>query len=409
MRKKAGLLIPAAAVFMAAAFPMPSPAEEFVPGPGQVYDDATWARIQDNVLEYDEISMLIDTYNSTMKNMRETYQDSKDSYKSVDRIKESMMESSGTLLDNSQMLQDQAEQVKNMLGVSGSMASSYAGMVYSSELLNAQAEQMLLSVDSLTETTPDMMKLRIVETTRAGLISGAQSAVIGYEQLLLQKENLEESIALLEEVYASVQTQQNVGMATAEDVLTARQNLESAQAGLLTIDASTDKIRQSLCTMLGWPYDGNPEIRNVPSADLTRIEGMDPRNDLTAATDNNFTLRYNLLDYENKTDGSVEKQNLERTIENQKAQIASSLTNLYNDVIQKKNEYETAVTAYDLEKKKMDTAETKYGLGMIGRLEYLQQKNALLSKEISMKNADLALFQAMETYDWAVQGNLSLS
>lgn len=39
----------------------------------------------------------------------------------------------------------------------------------------------------------------------------------------------------------------------------------------------------------------------------------------------------------------------------------------------------------------------------------MQQQNALKTKEIAVKTGDLSLFQAMETYDWAVKGNLSLS
>lgn len=48
-------------------------------------------------------------------------------------------------------------------------------------------------------------------------------------------------------------------------------------------------------------------------------------------------------------------------------------------------------------------------VGTIGRLEYLQQKNSYAAKETAVKTADLALFQAMETYDQAVEGNLGVS
>ena len=82
-----------------------------------------------------------------------------------------------------------------------------------------------------------------------------------------------------------------MGLATENAVLTARQNLESAQAGRLAMDASEVKLRQSLCTLLGWEYNGNPEIRKVPEADLSRIGAMDPAADKQAAIDNNYTLK----------------------------------------------------------------------------------------------------------------------
>ena len=57
----------------------------------------------------------------------------------------------------------------------------------------------------------------------------------------------------------------------------------------------------------------------------------------------------------------------------------------------------------------MEAAERKLSVGSIGRLEYLQQENAYKTKEIAVRTAELNLFQAMETYDWALKGNLSLS
>ena len=70
--------------------------------------------------------------------------------------------------------------------------------------------------------------------------------------------------------------------------------------------------------MLGWKYDAVPEIRDVPAADLARIDGMNPEKDKQAAQDNNFTIRYNVLDLDNKDAGSVEYQNLQRTIKQEK-------------------------------------------------------------------------------------------
>lgn len=410
--RKIGKIVPAILAFSLAAAPVTALADEFVPQPGDRFDAETMARLQDNKLEYDEIEMLIDEYNPTLKNLRDTYQDTKNSYKNVTKLKEQIYQGSGSLIDQASELDSMASMLRDTLGYQNGLSpTAYADMMYSSELLNQKADQMLLSADSLTETTPEMIKLKAVDSPRASLISGAQSAMIGYHQLILQKESLEDSIGLLEAVYEStqLQAQASVGMATQSDVLKAKQGLEAAQAGMLTIDVSLDKIRQSLCTMMGWSYNAAPEVMEIPAVDLSRIETMNPETDLAAAVDNNFTLRYNLLDYEHKTDGSVEQKNLSRTIDNERSEIASTLNNLYNDVLQKRNEFETAVAAYELEQTKMQSAETKHSVGTIGKLEYRQQQNALKTKEIAMKNAELALFQSMETYDWAVKGNLTIS
>ena len=102
-------------------------------------------------------------------------------------------------------------------------------------------------------------------------------------------------------------------------------------------------------------------------------------------------------------------QNLYRTMAAEEAEISSSMVNLYNAVIQARNSYSTSQAAFELEQTRMDMAERKMSLGMIGKLEYLQQKMSYTAAEADVRTAELSLLQAMETYDWAVKGNLSLT
>lgn len=397
--------------------PVMAYAKEFVPEPGKPYDDETQKRLEDNVMEYEEISRLIDVYNTTLQNLRETYKDTKDSMSDIDDLKDQIEDGSDQLADYADQLQTTAETFKGMLGLESPMLpagmsvspSAYAEMVYSSVLLGQQSEQMLLSADQLTEMTPEMMRIQMIDTPRAALIAGAQSALIGYEQILLQKASLQSTLELLQAVYQSTERQAATGMATQNDVLSAKQNLDSVQAGLMTVEANEVKIRQTLCTMLGWAYNASPEIPEIPEVDPAKIEMMNLESDTQKALENNFTLKYNRLSKETLTNGSVEMQNLLRTIDAEEAEVKASMVNLYSSVTQAKNELSHTQTALTLEQSKMDLAERKMALGMIGKLEYMQQKNAFATAEVNVKTAELALLQAVETYDWAVQGNLTLS
>ena len=421
-RNLTGRVIPAALALALAAAPVTSFAKTkvveatgvadengFVSQPGNEYDDATMKKLADNVLEYDEIGKLVEVYSPTFKTLKETYSDKKDASKDVAKLKSQLSDKSASILDAADQMNGMTDQMKDLIGMLPTAPTTYAQLVYNSELLDYQAEQVLLMGDSLTQISPEQMHIKVIDANRAALEAGAQSAMIGYKQLKLNEESLESGLTLLAAVYQSTQNQAANGLATQSQVLSARQQLESTQATKLTLTANEQKLRQTLCTMLGWKYDAVPEIRDVPAADLARIDGMNPEKDKQAAQDNNFTIRYNVLDLDNKDAGSVEYQNLQRTIKQEKEEVSSSLVNLYNDVLQKRNELQTAKAAYELEKTKMETAERKWQLGTIGRLEYMQQQNALKTKEIAVKTGDLALFQAMETYDWAVKGNLKLS
>lgn len=45
---------------------------------------------------------------------------------------------------------------------------------------------------------------------------------------------------------------------------------------------------------------------------------------------------------------------------------------------------------------------------MLGRAEYLQEELKFTQKKTGFESADLELFQALETYKWAVKGIVSL-
>lgn len=79
------------------------------------------------------------------------------------------------------------------------------------------------------------------------------------------------------------------------------------------------------------------------------------------------------------------------------------MTNLYNDIQQKKIAWQLAQAELATEQQSMSATETKRGLGMVSDLEYLQAQSSFLGKQIAEKTANMALFQAVETYNWAVK------
>ena len=294
-RNLTGRVIPAALALALAAAPVTSFAKTkaveatgiadengFVSQPGNEYDDATMKKLADNVLEYDEIGKLVEVYSPTFKTLKETYSDKKDASKDVAKLKSQLSDKSASILDTADQMNGMADQMKDLIGMLPTAPTTYAQLVYSSELLDYQAEQVLLMGDSLTQISPEQMHIKVIDANRAALEAGAQSAMIGYKQLLLNEESLESGLTLLNAVYQSTQNQAANGLATQSQVLSARQQLESTQATKLTLAANEQKLRQTLCTMLGWKYDAVPEIRDVPAADLARIDGMNPEKDKQA-------------------------------------------------------------------------------------------------------------------------------
>ena len=93
------------------------------------------------------------------------------------------------------------------------------------------------------------------DQAEATLVSAAQTSMNSHQQLLLNRGTLEANLALVRATYNSVVVKAGEGMATQADVLSAQEQVKSLEAKLISLDASINKTRQSLCLMTGWAYD----------------------------------------------------------------------------------------------------------------------------------------------------------
>ncbi len=61
--------------------------------------------------------------------------------------------------------------------------TNYAQLYYSSELMDYQADAMHCRATAWNQVSPEQMHIKLVDSNRAALTAGAQSAMIGYKQL----------------------------------------------------------------------------------------------------------------------------------------------------------------------------------------------------------------------------------
>lgn len=338
-----------------------------------------WAKLKDNVMEYDELSGLIHEYNVTVqKNQLDINDKKKD-----DRI---------TSDDYAQKYRDAASDYRS--SISGDDPASDAQNAVNAATADEQADK---NVEDLTvyQLTYDQEE--------ANLVATAQSSMISYFQQKYELESAEDSLVLQQAVYQSTLAKQSAGMATQADVLTAQESIQNTQTSIEKLRGSIEETRQKLCIMLGWKYNDAPEIKDIPAVDMDRIASMNPETDKETALQNNYTLKINKRKLENAA-ADITKNTLKRTISSNEQNINTELVKSYQAVLQAKASYEQAAAEYDLESKNMDTAERKHQVGMMSQLDYQKQKNAYNTKSIAVKTAELTLFQAVQTYDNAVNG-----
>ncbi|WP_320932720.1 TolC family protein [Hungatella effluvii] len=344
-----------------------------------------WAKLRDNVMEYDELAGLIHEYNVTVQNNQRDYNEKKN--KTSDEI--------------AQDYRDAADAVRSSMSGDDSPQA-----IMQDSMAEAQALSLEQQADDNVEDS-EIFKMTY-DQTEATLVSNAQTNMISYHQkardLDLKKKNRE----LLAATYDSVVLKMNHGMATQMDVLTAQENLQNADAAILTAESDLENTRQKLCVMLGWRYDASPEIREIPAVDLNRIQSMDPAADKARALENNYTLRINKKKLANSSNNS-KKESLQMTIDDNIQRIGSSVDLAYKNVIQSQTAYQQAAVSLEVASKNMEAAERKMQIGTLSRLDYLNQQYAYLQAQVAMEDASMALFQAVESYDWNIDGLASAS
>ena len=344
-----------------------------------------WAKLRDNVMEYDELAGLIHEYNVTVQNNQRDYNEKKN--KTSDEI--------------AQDYRDAADAVRSSMSGDDSPQA-----IMQDSMAEAQALSLEQQADDNVEDS-EIFKMTY-DQTEATLVSNAQTNMISYHQkardLDLKKKNRE----LLAATYDSVVLKMNHGMATQMEVLTALENLQNADAAILTAESDLENTRQKLCVMLGWRYDASPEIREIPAVDLNRIQSMDPAADKAKALENNYTLRINKKKLANSSNNS-KKESLQMTIDDNIQRIGSSVDSAYKNVIQSQTAYQQAAVSLEVASKNMEAAERKMQIGTLSRLDYLTQQYAYLQAQAAMEDASMALFQAVESYDWNINGLASAS
>ena len=344
-----------------------------------------WAKLRDNVMEYDELAGLIHEYNVTVQNNQRDYNEKKN--KTSDEI--------------AQDYRDAADAVRSSMSGDDSPQA-----IMQDSMAEAQALSLEQQADDNVEDS-EIFKMTY-DQTEATLVSNAQTNMISYHQkardLDLKKKNRE----LLAATYDSVVLKMNHGMATQMEVLTAQENLQNADAAILTAESDLENTRQKLCVMLGWRYDASPEIREIPAVDLNRIQSMDPAADKAQALENNYTLRINKKKLANSSNNS-KKESLQMTIDDNIQRIGSSVDSAYKNVIQSQTAYQQAAVSLEVASKNMEAAERKMQIGTLSRLDYLTQQYAYLQAQVAMEDASMALFQAVESYDWNIDGLASAS
>lgn len=378
----------ALSVGIAGAMAAAAPSMAFAASPEFARSAEEWAKLRDDVIEYDELAALVHEYNATVQKNIIDYNEFRKEYGDTnDEVSERYRELASDLLN--EIYYPDIDDA----GYAGAMAN-----VISSEQSAKDYEKK--ADDSLEDSY--IIYLGNLQA-EANLVVSAQTEMMNYFTNQLQLQVNQKTKELLQENYNSTVNRKNQGMATEVDVLNVQENLHSAEQAIITTQSAMETGRKKLQVLLGWSSDANPELRELPAVNVERIASMDPVADKQQALESNYTLLINKRKLDNARSAD-KKETLQTTVAENERNIGASLTAAYQNVVAARTSYDLAVSQAALEAQNLQTAERKYSIGQVARLQYLTQQNTTEKAQLNVKIAELKLFQAMETYEWAING-----
>ena len=346
--------------------------------PEFAYSAEKWATLRDNKLEFDEISDLVHEYNPTVVQNEISYKD-----------------------DVAQDYYDKANEIYSNISYPDSDDANYGSGV-AAVLRNEQQAKSLMEQGD--ENTDDQATMRLqYDQSEAKLAKQAQGLMITY---WTQYYNLDSQKASIDEAKLSFRSEQNrlaAGMSTQAKVLSARESVTSAEAALVTAESNLASTKESLCMMLGWGYGADVEIAELADPDQSKIAAIDVNADIQTALENSYAYRLTKKQLTNARTDSV-KEKLSETEKNQKETISNSVKSAYDSLLLAQSGYEQAQSALALQEIAMKSADAKLAAGTITKNTYESQKASYTTAQVTARTQKLSLLQAMNDYDWAVNG-----
>ncbi|KEZ89967.1 TolC family protein [Lacrimispora celerecrescens] len=352
--------------------------------------EETWNRLNDQTIEFDELSDLVRYFNPDVKNIADS---AGNELSNQQYVYDEMRMSIRDLNDNAQAMKDSGTKEGE---------EAYMALKGTVKVLDGQA-QMLDKVIKRINSGVNKNVDRYSKT----FSSAADQIMIGYSSALANRDVVQKALDLSVAGYEAQSLSQKQGLATEADVLAANKGVLAAQAALAQLDNTIDGLKRSLCLMTGYSADGAVLIGNIPQLDLSTITALDLEADTAKAIGNNYDLIDSRRGASNKTTTGI--KNKEASISEGEQNLTVTMQSFYQEILQAKAAYDASSTAYEKAVLEKEKADRSYQLGMLSKISYLQAQMAFSQAEGEKQSAYNTLYQAYNTYQWAVNGIVTAS
>ena len=330
-------------------------------------------------VEYDNLEQLVQN-NRSLKNALDNYTSSRETY-------ENMLKT----------LEDERDYMKFMQEKYEDEPETKATYKMNASMLNMSISQITKQLESQESKIQTTSRQKTIDS----YVLTAQSLMRTYNQMNTKAQAEEKNYQAAQSSYQAVLKKQSAGMATAADVMTASDTMQSAKKRYESYRQQASNARFNLLSALGLDTSADIAIGSVPLPDLSAIDVVDFNTDVEQAVGNSSSVQ----NARHQSAGTATEISVKSDQESQaEGTVRSRMQSLYEQLKAAKLQYEGAEAAYQSASITYASLQKKQQAGMLSQSDYLQgvvdYYSALDAKETAVVN----LNQAWETYNWTVKG-----
>ncbi len=347
-------------------------------------DEAAWAALCDDTIEYSEIPELVE-YRSILGQTQSALisANSAAQVQMSDAWSGAITELRDTISD----LREQAgevsteEEKKALLGQVKLLEQSLNG----SSGLGENQKQTKSSISTL------VTKLKQgLYPTKLTMIAGMNSAFIAYQSLAELQKMYTAQVTMYQSMYERAQRQEALGMSTALDTQLALAELQGAELQLSDADEKLRSVQYAMALTLGWSADAAAKVHigTLPAYDPDYMAGRNLTEDIAEAKLYNVSYGTAMGTVEKNITGYTEVDINRRSAEQN---LNVTMSELYQNAEQAGTEYEAAELGRQVSERQKQSADRMYNAGLLSLPDY---KGALLQYIASDMQAGLSAVNA---------------
>lgn len=364
-------------------------------------DDATWAALMDDVIEYSEIPDLVE-YRSIIGRTQTAMIDGRADgmVQMVDALSSAIRDLRDTISDLQEKATDSTSEEEKQAYLMQIKGMEYAISSTNSASPTYAKNQMESGISTL------VTKLKQgLHPTKVALISGMNGAFVGYQSLVELREMYADQVGMYEGMYERAVRQQALGSATALEVQQAKVNLEGAKLSLADTEEKLRSVKDAIALTLGWNAADTAKVTigKLPAYDASFMAGRNLEADIAEARLHNVaygsamgTVDKNITGY---TATDIQRRSAEQN-------LSITMTELYNTAVQAGTGYESAQLGFQIADRQKGSAERMLAAGMMSLTDYKAASMQYIASKMQANMSAINVSAAVLNYQNALQGIL---